>query len=486
MNISAVPTMGPFNEQLRLMRGDRIAGLRRFNETSGDIGRFDFVFGSVLLVNTPELVHDVLVAHAKAFEKSPVLRGSLYPLAGEGLFTSEGELWKRQRKLMAPMFQQATIAGFARDMTDAAERAARTWKDGDVVDFARETTRITMAVAGKTLFDTDTFGDADELGDALTTTLEWVADVSASTTMIAQARASVGVDKLADKLPPRLQEAARRLADRMIVPIRWPGARTRALEAALGVLEARVAGMIAARRKDPGHGTDLLSLLLRARDEDGEAMSDKQVRDEVLTLFVAGHETTANALAWAMMLLAQHPDVYARVRDEALAVGRVPTFEDLAKLPLALRVFKESLRLYPPVYVFGRVAVAATTLGKYDLPKGTIVLISPFALHHRAEYWPAPERFDPDRFTPEAEAKRHKTAFIPFSAGPRTCIGNHFALMEGPLVLATLLQRADFALVDPRGALPEPTATLRPKGGVPMRVALRDGASSRPRHAPTT
>jgi cytochrome P450 len=473
--IAQAPPMGPWKEQLRLMRNDRIGGLRRFNETNGDIGRFGMIFGSVVLVNTPDLVRDVLVTNAKAFEKSPVLRGALHPLAGQGLFTSEGELWRRQRKLMAPMFQQTMIANFARDMTQAAERAAGTWGDGEVVDVAREMTRITMAVAGKTLFDADTFTEAGELGAALTTALEWAATQSSSTTMIVQARASVGLDRLADHLPALLRVPARRLAARAMVPIRWPGERTRALEAALAVLEGRVARMIAERRASPEAKHDLLSLLLRARDEDegGATMSDRQVRDEVLTLFVAGHETTANALAWALMLLAQHPEWYARVRDEALALPGSPTFADLPRLAVGARVFKESLRLYPPVYMFGRVAVADTQLGPYHVPKGTVVLVSPFALHHRAEFWPDPERFDPDRFTPAEEARRHKTAFIPFSAGPRTCIGNHFALMEGPLVLATLLQRADFALVDPQGAVPEPTATLRPKGGIPMRVALR-------------
>jgi cytochrome P450 len=188
------------------------------------------------------------------------------------------------------------------------------------------------------------------------------------------------------------------------------------------------------------------------------------------------------------MLIAQHPAWYARLRDEALALGATPTFSDLPKLGVATRVFKESLRLYPPVYMFGRVAMADTEIGPYRVPKGTVVLVSPFALHHRAEFWPDPERFDPDRFTATEEARRHKTAFLPFSAGPRTCIGNYFALMEGPLVLATLLQRADFALVDPRGTVPEPVATLRPKGGIPMKVSLRrapERASSRSTSAST-
>lgn len=234
--------------------------------------------------------------------------------------------------------------------------------------------------------------------------------------------------------------------------------------------------MIAERREDQERTRarrDLLTLLLSARDEDGSGMSDRQVRDEVLTLFVAGHETTANALAWSLMLIARHPSVYARVRAEVDALGKVPTSADLPALALCLRVFKESMRLYPPVYMFGRVAVTDVEVGEYRLPRGTIVLVCPWALHRRPSEYPDPERFDPDRFLPEVEAKRAKTAFLPFSAGPRTCIGNYFALMEGPLVLATLLRHADFELATDAPIETEPSATLRPKGGVPMRIALR-------------
>jgi cytochrome P450 len=226
-----------------------------------------------------------------------------------------------------------------------------------------------------------------------------------------------------------------------------------------------------ARAAPPRH--DLLSLLLGARDEDGAAMSERQVRDEVLTLFVAGHETTATALAWALMLLSQHADVYAAVRAEVDALGHVPAFEDLPRLPLCLRVFKEALRLYPPAYIFGRVTIAPVEVAGYALPKGTIVLVSPYTIQRRPDIWPDPERFDPDRFLPDAEGGRHKSSYIPFSAGPRTCIGNHFALMEGPLVLATLFHFADFALADARGVAPAPLATLRPKGGIPMRITRR-------------
>jgi len=460
------------------MRKDRIAGLHKFNAEQGDIGRFAVVFGDVVIVNEPELLHEILVTKAKSFEKSPILRTSLYPLAGDGLFTSEGELWKKQRRLMAPMFQPAGLRHFADDMVRCTDRAASTWRDGDTVEIARETTRITMVIAGKNLFDEDTFSESDALGGALTTALEWAGTESSNPALIAQARAQIGLELIADRVPAMLAGSLRKLADRLRAPILWPGARSRALKDAVAVLDARVARMIADRRKDTATHRDLLSLLLDARDDDGAAMSDRQVRDEVLTLFVAGHETTATALAWAVMLLCQNPEAYARVRAEVDAIGRLPTMDDLGRLSYCLRVFKESMRLYPPVYLFGRVTITPVDIGDFHFRKGTVVLVSPYALHRREKLWPEPERFDPDRFLPEAEARRHKSAFIPFSAGPRTCIGNHFALMEGPLVLATLFHHADFELIDPNGTEPDPQATLRPKTGIPARITRRRPSAS--------
>jgi cytochrome P450 len=273
-----------------------------------------------------------------------------------------------------------------------------------------------------------------------------------------------------------LAQRATPLWEAAIQPIRWPGTGAKKLGEALAVIEARVARMIADRRAAGLGRRDLLSLLLAAHDDHGRKMSDKQVRDEIVTLFVAGHETTASGLAWALYLLARHPEAYARAKAEAeLLRGRRATAADLRNLGFCLQVFKEALRLYPPIYFFGRQAIADVRVGPYDLPRGTIVLISPWCLHHRAEIWPDPERFDPSRFEPAAEEARHKQAFLPFSAGPRTCIGNHFALMEGPIVLATLLSRVDFELATERTVEPDLSATLRPKGGIPMRVkALHD------------
>lgn len=450
---------------------DRLGLFERFNRECGDVGRLGALAGSLVVANTPALVHEVLVEKARRFIKSPGLRGPLKPLAGQGLFTSEGELWRRQRLLMAPLFQHGQIARYAACMTECARAAVAGLEPGAEVDAARETTRIAMRIAGKALFDAETLDEADELGAALTDALHWANEQSSSPVLAMQAFLSSAVDEVAARLPEPLRRRGAALADAMIEPIRWPTASTRRLEAALAVIDRRVTRMIAERRAAGAGRSDLLSLLLEARDERGAPMSDRQIRDEIVTLFVAGHETTATALAWSLYLLARHPEAYRRVRAEVDALGGRPArFEDAPRLAYCLQVFKEAMRLYPPIYLFGRQSVEAVEVGGYALPRGTLVLICPYTLHRRPEIWPDPERFDPDRFTPAAEAARHRQAFLPFSSGPRICIGNHFALLEGPLVLATILQRVDLELLNPGPIAPDAFATLRPRGGVPMRV----------------
>jgi cytochrome P450 len=470
---NAVPAIGSAREQFRMLQIDRLGGLVRFNEQHGDIGRFGPLYGPMVLVNSPQLVQEVLVTRARSFEKSPILRGALFPLAGNGLFTSEGELWRSQRKLMAPLLNAAAVASFTRDMTECASAVARRWRDGDVIDIARETTSVAMAIAGKSLFGMDTISETDELGGALTTALEWTSEEATNLGFILQIRAMLALEGWLDRVPDMLRPRCERFVERLRRPIVWPSRRGRALTRALAVLDARVARLIAERRRSAEQRRDLLALLLEARNDQGEAMSERQVKDEILTLFIAGHETSASAIGWALMLLAQHPCVYRAVRAELDALGRVPTSEDLPALALSQRVFKEALRLYPPLWMLARVAIDAVPVGEYLLPKGTIVIFSPYALHHRAELWPDPERFDPERFTPEREAVRHRAAFIPFGAGARTCIGNFFALMEGPLALATLLHHADFELVNPAGSRAVAYATLRAEDGIKMRVRLR-------------
>jgi cytochrome P450 len=238
------------------------------------------------------------------------------------------------------------------------------------------------------------------------------------------------------------------------------------------VIDRRVARMIADRRATNDERDDLLSRLLRARDESGGSMSDRQLRDEIVTLFVAGHETTATGLAWSLYLLARHPAIYDAIEREALAYDDRPIGRTgLPELPLALAVFSEALRMYPPVPIFERQALEPVEIGGHRLAVGGYVGVFPWALHHRAALWPDPDRFDPDRFAPGAETGRPRHAHLPFGAGPRVCLGAHFAMLEGALVLSTVLRRARLELADAREVVPDPrAATTRPLGGVRMRV----------------
>jgi cytochrome P450 len=457
---------------VRELRGDLLGILRRFDEECGALGRFNFPGQSLLVVNSPALIDELLVAKAKSFRKSKLLRGALFPLLGDGLFTSEGELWRAQRKLMAPIFQPAHLDGFAACMVESALRCADRWHDGAEIDIAAEATRITMAIAGKTLFDAETLDEADELGHALAAALGWSAQAAASLRILTQVELAGAVESVGERLGGGWRQRALGLAARLEQPILWPIERDRLLQRALEVLDRRVGRMIDDRRNGTDRA-DLLSRLLGAKDG-GTGMSDRQLRDEIVTLFVAGHETTATALAWAFYFATRDASVRARLDAEVAALGgRPPTAADLPRLGYATRVFKEALRIYPPVPIYERMALEPVTIGGVDLEPGNYASIFPWALHHRPELWPEPERFDPDRFTPAAEEARPRHAWLPFGAGPRVCSGAHFALMEGPLVMAALWQRVSFELCEDREIGIDPdAATLRPHRGIRMRVRL--------------
>ncbi len=471
MLAGAAPVIGHTREFER----DRFAFLERLSREVDEIARMHFLTRDVVLVNSPAAIHEVLVEKARCFEKSQMIRIVLQPLVGEGLFTAGGSLWRRQRRLMAPVFQHAKIDAFADVMVDCARRACDDWRDGAQLDVARETTHIAMAVAGRTLFGIDTFDEADALGQALTTALTWADQASLALVVALQVELQLALLGLRGG-PEPVRRAFDRVIARLDPPIMWPTRKNRELQRAIVLLDSRVQRMIDERRAAAAPRADLLSHLLQARDEDdGGVMDDKQVRDEILTLFVAGHETTANGLAWALYLLARHPEAYARARAAADSLGGRPaTLADLDRLEYLGRVFKEALRMYPPVYVFSRISTADVSVAGYKVPDRTVFLISPWTLQHRPDLWPDPSRFDPERFTAEAEARRPRDAWIPFSDGPRVCIGAHFAQLEAPLVLATLLQRADFSLASNAEVLPDTASTLRPRGGMPMRVTLRE------------
>lgn len=437
-----VPTVSepPLIGSIGLIQDDPLVLLKKMAAECGDIGRFHVGPIPVLVVNSPELVQAVLVDHADAFDKGDPLHRAVAPVARDGLFGSEGTLHRRQRKLMAPVFTPRQVAAYADTMVAYAERAQAAWSDGATLDIAQEMNALTMNIAGKVLFDEDVLGETDELGKAITLALKYVVYV---------------------------------IFHFVPVPLSWPTSRNERTRAAIGLIQERVQAMIEDRRGCAEQRSDLLSLLMRARDEAGEAMSDEQVRDEALTLFIAGHETTATALSWCIYLLAQHPDIYAKVQQEIDGVlqGRSPAYADLPRLPYTLQVIKEAMRLYPPGWLLNRRALRPLEIAGYQVRKGQLVMVSIYTIHRRPDYFPDPERFDPDRFLPENEKCLPRHAYVPFGAGPRICIGNHFALMEAHLLVATLMQRVAFESVPGQQIAPEGQLTLRQKPG--FRAVLR-------------
>lgn len=398
---------------------------------------------SVVMINDPALVGEVLVDHADAFHKTPGLAYFGRPLLGRGLLTSEGDVHKRQRRMMAPLFVKQRIAAFADVMADRGARSVARLRDGETVDFAEETMRVTLEIVAKTLFDSEVGNEAEEIGEALTVCLEYV---------------SGAVQSLVP-LPPDLPTPGN---------LRYKRAVAR--------LDETIYRMIRERRASGVERPDLLSMLLAAKDEDdGAHMDEKQVRDELMTIFLAGHETTANALAWTFYLLAQHPHVWSRLTEEVDGVlgDRLPTVADLPNLPYTLQVFKESMRLYPPAYVTGRQATRDVTIGGRTLRKRDVAIINIIGLHRSPRNFPDPDVFDPSRFTPENEKKLPRYAYMPFGGGSRICIGNNFALMEGHLLTALYARRVRLELPPGVRVSPEPLVTLRPRGGMPMRVRAR-------------
>lgn len=439
-HIQEPPLIGSLPEHNR----DRLNLYLRVARECGDVGIFHFGPYPLILFNTSEFVHSILVEHAYDFDKGELIHKTFRPVIGNGLFVSEGDLHRRQRKLMAPPFQPRHIKSYAASMVDYGERIQQEWKDESIVDIGQEMTHLTMSIVGKVLFDVDVFTETDELGAAMVTTLGHV---------------------------------SRGLSSLFIVPLNWPTKHNKHTKQAIALLRGRIQRMIDERRSDAQQRNDFLSILLQTRGEDGSRMDDQQISDEALTLFGAGHETTATALTWTWYLLATHPDIYAKVQEEVGRVlqGRTPTYADLAHLPYCLQVFKETMRLYPPAYAVGRVALYDVEIDGYLVRKNGVAIVSPYTLHRRPDYFPDPEKFNPERFTPENEKQLPRYAYLPFGAGPRICIGNHFAMMEGHLLLATLAQHVTFDLVPGQQIVPDPaqTVTIRPKYGMKMIVHRR-------------
>lgn len=397
------------------------------------IGRGDF-----LLLSEPEYIEQVLVVQQHRFVKGrgvEALRAAL----GEGLLTSEGEFWRRQRRLAQPAFHRQRVASYGETMVAYARRHVEAWRDGEERDLAAEMARLTLAIAAKTLFNVDIEAEASRIGRAL------------------DAGMKAFVARTRSLLP---------------IPEHWPTPTYRRFRRALAELDAIVYGIIEQRRasgEDPG---DLLSLLMKEVDEQGEGMTVRQLRDETLTLLLAGHETMANALSWTFYLLARHPDVAGRLRQELARVlgGRDPTAEDVPRLPYAGAVIRESMRLYPPAWVLGRKAVEPFELGPHRFPAGTQVLMSQWVVHRDPRWYEDAETFRPERWLGDLPRRLPAFAYFPFGGGPRRCIGEPFAGLEAVLVLAVIARRFDVELVPGARVEPEPVVTLRLRYGLPVRL----------------
>jgi cytochrome P450 len=422
-------------------RRNPIAFLMRTAREFGDIAHFTLGSQQYFFVNNPDSIKDILVTHDAYFKKGRGLEHAKGML-GNGLLTSEGEFHRRQRRLAQPAFHRDRIARYAGIMVEYADRMQRErWHDGQTLDIAEEMTYLTLAIAGKTLFDTDTEAEAEQVRRAL------------SESMKRFNRYLLPFAEFLDGLPlpgNRRYRAARQLLDSIIYRI------------------------IDERRRSGQDRGDLLSMLLAAQDDEGGGqMTDLQLRDEAMTIFLAGHETTANALTWAWYLLSKHPDIEARLHHEldSVLAGRLPTADDCSRLRYTEMVVTEIMRLYPPAWIVARRALKNYELAQYIMPAGSIVMMSQYVMHHDARYFPDPFRFDPDRWMPEARASRPQFSYFPFGGGPRRCIGEGFALMETVMVLATLAQKwSPRCLAGHRVAL-HPLITLRPKHGIRMVLA---------------
>jgi cytochrome P450 len=394
----------------------------------------------------PDAIEHVLHTRLKNYRKPDSFNDSVRPLAGEGILTSEGEFWRKQRRLVQPAFLRNSVNRLAGLMVDSIDRFVGEWErepDGRTLDVLPEMMRLGLRIASTTLLGTDISSDADSIGGAYRNAFEYVSL----------------------KMNARL----------MFQPLWLPTPRNRQFKRSKALLDRVVLDLVAKRRSGQPKG-DVLDLLLAAQDEEsGVGMSDEQLKDEALTLLTAGHETVGAALSWTWYLLGQHPDVQQALHEQVRArlQGRLPGVDDLTAMPLVTAVFEESMRLYPPAWGMPRETIEPDVICGYPIPAKATVVTSQHLIHRHPAFWPRADEFDPSRFLFENSAGRPKFAYFPFGGGPRICIGNHFAMVEGPLVLAALAQRFHFTLVPDQQVVPDPTFTLRPKYGVRMVVRKR-------------
>ncbi|HYV34929.1 MAG TPA: cytochrome P450 [Gemmataceae bacterium] len=428
---------------LRDFRRDILGFYTHCAKNYGDIVPYRLGFQRLCLLNHPDFTELVLTTDNKNYDKRTYILKLLTPVLGNGLLTSEGDFWLRQRRLIQPAFHKQRIHTYGNVMVEYTLRMLARWQHGESRDLHADMMRLALEIVGKTLFDADVANDAKEVGDCL----------------------EVVMDRF-----------IRRWEGLIPVPDWLPTPANLHFKRTLRQLDAIIYKMIAQRRQSGEDRGDLLSLLLQARDEDdGTGMTDLQLRDEAMTLFLAGHETTANALSWTWYLLAQHPEVETKLLQELDTVlhGLPPTVADLPRLVYCEHVLMEAMRLYPPAYGFGRLAKVDCAIGGYRIPNGTTVILCPWVTHRDARWFDDPLAFRPERWAGDAAKRMPRYAYFPFGGGPRQCIGNAFAMMEATLVLATVAPHYHFTLRPDPPVTPRAVVTLRPAHGIPVVISCR-------------
>jgi cytochrome P450 len=409
----------------------------------GDVVKLSMAGWTSYLISDPALIETVLVTNHRNFVKHRFFWRHVTTLFGQGLLTSEGAHWVQQRKLIQPAFHRDKINSYGAVMVERTEKMLDTWRDGQTRDLHADMMRVTMEIVVRTLFGSDVADDdAVAVGDAFNVVIEQIAI---------------------------------RFRRPFKIPNWIPIPSNVKFNRAIRELDRLMYSFIRARRATPERGNDLLSMLIDAKDESGQAMSDQQLRDEIITLFLAGHETTAIAMSWTWYLLSQHPEAEEKLHEELERVlaGRVPTADDVPKLEYTNRIVLESMRLFPPAYGFGREAVEDCQIGGYRIPAGSTVHMFPWVVHRDTRWYSDPERFDPDRWKNDFARTLPTFAYMPFGGGPRRCIGNSFAMMEAVLLVASIGRRFKLTLEPGHPVEPFASITLRPKYGMRMRVSER-------------
>ena len=443
MNLPPGPKGFPVFGSVFEPKGDTITYLRKCTREYGDIVFFRFLGVPACYISRPDYIESVLVTQSNNFVKSKDYR-AMRRVLGNGLLLSEGEFWRRQRKLIQPAFHQERIAAYAQIMVGYTQRMMKSWSDGQKLDMHEAMMRLTLSIVAKTLFDADVSHEAEDVDAALTVLMG---------------------------------KFLRQAGMALLLPTWVPLPTSQLLKRAVGRLDKVIYGIIEQRRASGQMAGDLLSAFLQAQDDQGVGMTDRQLHDEIMTLFLAGHETTANVLSWTWLLLGQNPEVEKKLVEELGRVlgGRIPTPADLPQLVYTDMVLRESMRLYPPVWVIGRRALETFRLGDYEIPADTNMLISQYLMHRDARYFPEPEKFDPQRWSAgdSRAVSLPRFAYFPFGGGPRVCIGAGFAMMEAVLLLATIAQKFQIQIAPGEKVSMQPSVTLRPRNGIPVKLKWR-------------